>query len=77
MTTNRPYRKAPGKERAISCLLQERGSQFDPAVVDAFVETLQAGWRERQSGIFAVSSLVRRSGTAAPGTGSRTRSDGA
>ena len=61
MTTNRPYRAAPGKERAIACLVEERGRQFDPAVVDAFVETLQEGWRERQSGVFSISTLVRRS----------------
>jgi putative nucleotidyltransferase with HDIG domain len=66
MTTNRPYRKAPGREWALSCLLEERGRQFDPTVVDAFVETLQEGWRERQSGVFAISSLLRRSASAPP-----------
>jgi response regulator RpfG family c-di-GMP phosphodiesterase len=60
MTTNRPYRKAPGKERAIACLEEERGRQFDPVVVDAFVETLQEGWRQRQSGVFSISTLTRR-----------------
>jgi putative nucleotidyltransferase with HDIG domain len=65
MTTNRPYRKAPGRERAIACLLEERGKQFDPDVVDAFVEILGEGRRERLSGVFSISTLVKR------GTGRR------
>ena len=40
MTTDRPYRKAlpPGEARRI--LGAERGAQFDPAVVDAFLRVL-------------------------------------
>ena len=60
MTTNRPYRMAPGREQAIACLLEERGRQFDPAVVDAFVGIL-GGRRERLSGVFSISTLSRRS----------------
>jgi putative nucleotidyltransferase with HDIG domain len=60
MTTNRPYRKAPGRERAIACLREERGKQFDPAVADAFVEILEGGRRERTSGVFSIYKLVRK-----------------
>ena len=38
MTSDRPYRRALPLERALSVLRQERGRQFDPAVVDAFLE---------------------------------------
>ena len=40
MTSDRPYRKAPGKEHAISELKEHSGTQFDPKVVDAFLRTL-------------------------------------
>ena len=35
MTTDRPYRKALGREQALAELKKERGGQFDPAVIDA------------------------------------------
>jgi putative nucleotidyltransferase with HDIG domain len=60
MTTNRPYRKASGRQWAIACLAKERGLQFDPAVVDAFVEALGERPRERLSGVFSISSLARK-----------------
>jgi HD-GYP domain-containing protein (c-di-GMP phosphodiesterase class II) len=37
MTSDRPYRKAPGKEYAISELKKYSGTQFDPKVVEAFL----------------------------------------
>lgn len=37
MTADRPYRPAPGKEYAVSELKRCRGTQFDAAVVDAFL----------------------------------------
>lgn len=38
MTTSRPYRKVPlSKEEAVAELLNNRGKQFDPRVVDTFV----------------------------------------
>ncbi len=40
MTSDRPYRKAPGKEYAISELKKYSGTQFDPKVVEAFLRTL-------------------------------------
>ena len=40
MTSDRAYRKAFTREEAIIQLKQGRGSQFDPKVVDAFLEVL-------------------------------------
>src|SRR4030043_1704260 len=40
MTSDRPYRKAPGKEYAISTLKKHIRTQFDPKVVEAFLRTL-------------------------------------
>ena len=40
MTTDRPYRKAPGIERARAVLREERGKQFDSRVVDCFLDVL-------------------------------------
>lgn len=40
LTTDRPYRPAGTVDAAVEILRGERGQQFDPAVVDAFVERL-------------------------------------
>jgi len=40
MTTTRPYREALPVEEAASVLRRERGRQFDPRVVDAFLDSL-------------------------------------
>jgi hypothetical protein len=46
MTTSRPYRRALPVEHAASVLREERGRQFDPRVVDAFLELLaERPWR--------------------------------
>jgi putative nucleotidyltransferase with HDIG domain len=42
MTTDRPYRKALGLDKAISELRGNAGSQFCPAVVEAMVELIEA-----------------------------------
>ena len=42
MTTDRVYRAAPGVEPALETLHEERGGQFDPDVVDVFLESLDA-----------------------------------
>ncbi|NLC44144.1 MAG: HD domain-containing protein [Clostridiales bacterium] len=42
MTSDRPYRKALSKERAISILIEERGKQFHPEVVDTLVFILNS-----------------------------------
>jgi len=41
MTSDRPYRKALSKEKAVDELRDQAGSQFDPKVVDAFLEMLE------------------------------------
>jgi HD-GYP domain-containing protein (c-di-GMP phosphodiesterase class II) len=38
MSTDRPYRFAPGHDAAIAELKAGRGIRFDPYVVDAFLE---------------------------------------
>jgi HD-GYP domain-containing protein (c-di-GMP phosphodiesterase class II) len=40
MTTDRPYRAALPNEEAVAVLRRERGRQFDPTVVDAFLQIL-------------------------------------
>ena len=37
MTTDRAYRRALTNEEAVAELQRGRGSQFDPAIVDAFL----------------------------------------
>ncbi|MBI4850126.1 MAG: HD domain-containing protein [Nitrospirae bacterium] len=41
MTSDRPYRPAPGTEYALSELHKYKGKQFDPAVVEAFLRVLE------------------------------------
>jgi HD-GYP domain-containing protein (c-di-GMP phosphodiesterase class II) len=43
MVTDRPYRKALTHTEAIAELLENRGTQFDPAVVDALLDLLGDG----------------------------------
>ena len=43
MTTDRPYRKGMTVAKAIEELKRNRGTQFDPMVVDTIVELYQAG----------------------------------
>lgn len=46
MTTTRPYRAALPPEEATAVLRRERGRQFDPKVVDAFLDSLaERPWR--------------------------------
>ncbi|MFL6194116.1 MAG: HD domain-containing phosphohydrolase [Thermoanaerobaculia bacterium] len=46
MTTTRPYREALSGEKAAGVLRRERGRQFDPKVVDAFLDILaEHPWR--------------------------------
>jgi HD-GYP domain-containing protein (c-di-GMP phosphodiesterase class II) len=40
MVTDRPYRRALGREEAIGELIANRGTQFDPEVVDALIATV-------------------------------------
>lgn len=41
MSTDRPYRPAPGIERALEEIKKNRGTSFDPRVVDALVELVE------------------------------------
>ena len=41
MTTDRPYRKAMSIEEACMELQKQRGQQFDPCVVDAFLHLIR------------------------------------
>ncbi|MBN1309159.1 MAG: response regulator [Chitinispirillaceae bacterium] len=43
MTSDRPYRKSLSIEVAFNILIEERGKQFDPQVVDAFLDIMQPG----------------------------------
>ncbi len=46
MTTTRPYREALPSEEAAAVLRREKGRQFDPRVVDAFLDSLaERPWR--------------------------------
>lgn len=40
MTNNRPYRKALSKEEALAEIVKFKGTQFDPTLVDKFVELI-------------------------------------
>ncbi len=41
MTSNRPYRNAIGKEKAVDEIKKYAGLQFDPLIADVFVESLE------------------------------------
>jgi HD-GYP domain-containing protein (c-di-GMP phosphodiesterase class II) len=47
MTSDRPYRKALSIDRAIQILLEGRGTQWDPNVVDAFVDMIRKQAEEK------------------------------
>jgi len=42
MAGDRPYRHAPGKEKALSTLVDGRMTAYDPYVVDAFIDVLNS-----------------------------------
>lgn len=43
MSGDRPYRYAPGRDKAIKMLKKQRGTRYDPYVVDAFLNCVEAG----------------------------------
>ena len=47
MTSHRPYRKGMNPKEAISELEKNRGSQFDPDIVDAFIRLYKKGQIEK------------------------------
>jgi HD-GYP domain-containing protein (c-di-GMP phosphodiesterase class II) len=46
MTSDRPYRKAPGREAAIAELRRCAGTQFEPAIVEALCRVLESPLKE-------------------------------
>jgi HD-GYP domain-containing protein (c-di-GMP phosphodiesterase class II) len=44
MTSDRPYRKALGREIAVGELKKGSGTQFDPRVVETFLRLEAAEW---------------------------------
>lgn len=57
MTSTRPYRKALSLDKAISELIKGRGAQFDPGLVDIFVEN-ELYARLPVTGVFFSSSSI-------------------
>ena len=41
MTSDRPYRKGMSDEKAVEEIIANKGTQFEPEVVDTFVEYIQ------------------------------------
>ncbi|MDI3339974.1 MAG: diguanylate cyclase [Sphaerobacter sp.] len=61
MTTDRPYRKAPGREQARAEILRCSGTQFNPRVVAAFLRTLDRhDWPEQTPPRTTPSALPNR-----------------
>lgn len=50
MTSDRPYRKALGRDIAIGELKKHAGTQFDPKVVEVFMRIEASEWRHETSG---------------------------
>ena len=44
MATDRPYKKAATRDEIMAEIARCRGSQFDPAIADAFIELMQEGF---------------------------------
>ncbi|HVP20404.1 MAG TPA: hypothetical protein VMS73_00935, partial [Anaerolineaceae bacterium] len=43
LLSDRPYRKRWSEEKARAYLLEQKGAQFDPQVVDVFISLLAKG----------------------------------
>ena len=43
LTSHRPYRSAFTPDEAISIMIENRGTQFDPELLDAFVSCFKKG----------------------------------
>ncbi len=50
MTSDRPYRKALGRDIAIGELKKHAGTQFDPKVVEVFLRIESSEWRHETTG---------------------------
>ena len=49
MTNNRPYRQAMSREQAVEELRRGSGTQFDPEMVEAFIQVLEAEAQESRA----------------------------
>jgi HD-GYP domain-containing protein (c-di-GMP phosphodiesterase class II) len=58
VTSDRPYRRARSCEEALSVIADEKGRQFDPAAVEAFLAIPPGEWEVIRSGV--VAGLARR-----------------
>lgn len=58
LTSNRPYRQAVGVGMARKVIQEERGRQFDPAVVDAFLRVPQGDWSRIRQGVEDESTII-------------------
>ncbi|HIE51807.1 MAG TPA: GAF domain-containing protein [Armatimonadetes bacterium] len=58
MTTNRPYRKALPREIALQELIRNRGVQFDPQIVDAFLRCVARGEVDHLDGQSGAQELI-------------------
>jgi HD-GYP domain-containing protein (c-di-GMP phosphodiesterase class II) len=56
MTSDRPYRRALSEKQAIQILLEGRGKQWDPAIVEAFVDLIS----EQSSGLLLHDELPEK-----------------
>jgi response regulator RpfG family c-di-GMP phosphodiesterase len=70
ITSDRPYRKARGYTEARSEIARCRGAQFDPKVVDAFLDISEEEWRRisidvEQYAILSTEMAERQPGTSA------------
>jgi HD-GYP domain-containing protein (c-di-GMP phosphodiesterase class II) len=43
LTTDRPYRKALTKEKALVTLKEGKGTQFDPYILEVFINKILGG----------------------------------
>ena len=57
MTSDRPYRKALSTQQALNEILKYSGSQFDPKVVEAFLDIYETWVRDREQMIAAGETL--------------------
>jgi diguanylate cyclase (GGDEF)-like protein/putative nucleotidyltransferase with HDIG domain len=53
MTSDRSYRKALTKEKAIVEFIKGKGTQFDPKLVEAFIETIEDSMENKDNNISA------------------------
>ena len=60
MASDRPHRRGMGAETALEQVYQERGAQFDPAIVDALVAVLRGRNAEPVAGRAAAAEVVIR-----------------